>query len=46
MFIEMELNSGWIVTYNTREKLRREMKVSNDHVGEENAEEKHPFVRI
>lgn len=44
MFIVMELNSGEIVTYNTREKLRREMKVSNDHVVLENAEEKHPFV--
>lgn len=28
-------------SYNTRQKLRRKMKVSKDHVGEENAEEKH-----
>lgn len=40
----MELNSEQIVACHSREELRREVKVSNDHVGEENAEEKHPFV--
>lgn len=44
MFLVMELNSGQTVTYSAREKLRREIKVSNHHVGEENTEEMHQLV--
>lgn len=40
----VELNSGQTVSYNAREKVWRETNISNDHAGEENAEEMHPFV--